>query len=426
MSASKLEYEQWLEFYREHAERQLLPFWRNAEDKEYGGVYTCFNNSGDRLLSRDKFTWSQGRFLWLWTRIASHCSRGLLRGEASSYIGQARKTFEFLERHAFLPDGSCSFLLSREGDNKEAIPGEGYDLSFYADCFVVIGYAEYARLTKNAQALDKAYTLYRHIERRLRSGTVRSEPYPVPPGYDAHGYSMIMLNTSQELANAMEELGDRRSPELRSDSRVWMEDIIFRFADGRDWIPELLPRSKEVNANTLLARHINPGHTIECMWFVIVEAQKNQRSDIVDRAAGIAANTLELGWDEQYGGLFRYVDREGGEPRGERAGDRFEQLVADTWNMKLWWPHSEALYTTLLCGESTRDARFYTMFRRLHDYVFRVFPNPDRSIGEWIQIRDHQGDPVDAVVALPVKDPYHILRNVLLIIELLDARLKAR
>lgn len=48
-----------------------------------------------------------------------------------------------------------------------------------------------------------------------------------------------------------------------------------------------------------------------------------------------------------------------------------------------------------------------------------MFPNTDKGIGEWIQIRDRFGQPEEKLVALPVKDPYHILRNMLLLTELL-------
>ena len=47
-------------------------------------------------------------------------------------------------------------------------------------------------------------------------------------------------------------------------------------------------------------------------------------------------------------------------------------------------------------------------------------------MGEWIQIRDRRGAPVDKVVALPVKDPYHVLRNLLLILELLSSQKESR
>jgi N-acylglucosamine 2-epimerase len=50
-----------------------------------------------------------------------------------------------------------------------------------------------------------------------------------------------------------------------------------------------------------------------------------------------------------------------------------------------------------------------------------VFPQPDSAIGEWIQIRDRRGEPLDIVVALPVKDPYHIARNLIQALELFSA-----
>ena len=95
------------------------------------------------------------------------------------------------------------------------------------------------------------------------------------------------------------------------------------------------------------------------------------------------------------------------------------------WGSKLWWVHSEALYTSLLMYDSTGDPEFLDMFEKIFDYTYKTFPNPDRNIREWIQIRTREGLKQDKVVALPVKDPYHIIRNVIMIIELLEAR-KAR
>lgn len=42
-----------------------------------------------------------------------------------------------------------------------------------------------------------------------------------------------------------------------------------------------------------------------------------------------------------------------------------------------------------------------------------TFPDPDGQ--EWIQIRSRDGSPLDEVVALPVKDPMHIARSLLLL-----------
>jgi N-acylglucosamine 2-epimerase len=93
--------------------------------------------------------------------------------------------------------------------------------------------------------------------------------------------------------------------------------------------------------------------------------------------------------------------------------------LKNDWDNKLWWPHSEALYSTLLSYSLTKDKGLAELYNEVHDYTFATFPNPDKQVGEWIQIRDRQGKPVTKVVALPVKDPFHIARSFMLIIELL-------
>lgn len=57
------------------------------------------------------------------------------------------------------------------------------------------------------------------------------------------------------------------------------------------------------------------------------------------------------------------------------------------------------------------------MYQKTAELTFRVFPDP--VAGEWIQIRDRNLEPESKVVALHVKDPYHIMRNLVYIIEML-------
>src|SRR5690554_5431684 len=103
-------------FYRRHLEEAVLPFWLGGpSDREHGGVFTCLENESGRLVSRDKFVWSQGRFAWLMAHAARMARRGLLSGDAGDYLARARETADFLIEHAFLPDGSCAYLLTEEG-----------------------------------------------------------------------------------------------------------------------------------------------------------------------------------------------------------------------------------------------------------------------------------------------------------------------
>src|SRR4051794_5352979 len=130
-----------LMFYRDHAVADLLPFWWKAVDTRHGGIFTCFDNRGANLVSRNKYTWSQGRFVWLWSHIAQMMQASMLPGDPARYLEEAARTVSFLNRHVFLPNNNCAYVLSEEGGK---IEGESSDTSIYSDCFVLLGFAEYA------------------------------------------------------------------------------------------------------------------------------------------------------------------------------------------------------------------------------------------------------------------------------------------
>lgn len=399
----------------------ILPFWSRTIDVKHGGVFNCWNNAGTQLVSRDKFTWSQGRFVWLWSRMAEATRRGLLPGEADVYLAQARRTVEFLRAYTFLPDGRCAFLLSETGEVKEAIPGRGPAPSIYADCFVAMGFAEFARVSGDSRALDEGWALMKLIERRIAAGGVPTWPEPIPEGYASHALAMIFLNVALVVYRACEGLGDPRAGEVwakvvATAGRIFDE---FMQPDGR--IAELRPRERgAVDDDTLLGRHVNPGHALEGLWMLLSVAAREGREEWLTRGAAAVRFAFARGWDEAHGGLFHYVDRAGGEPSG-RAGDSpYERGVRASWDAKLWWVHSEALAAALTSWRCTGDAAARAWFDRTWEYALRVFPQPDATVGEWIQIRSRQGEPLDRVVALPVKDPYHIARNLLQMLEMLS------
>ncbi len=416
-----LEAESLQQFYQDQLTDNFLPFWNRAVDRQYGGIFTCFSNSGAQLLSTNKFVWSQGRFVWTWAHLAEACQRGLLVAEnAAQYLETARLGAEFLMQHALLDNGSAASWLTRTGVPFEANPGQGLDASFYSDCFVILGWAEYARVARDAHWLTQALDLWHRVRTRLAEGTAKSEPYPVSPGWTAHAHPMILLNTAHTLYEAARTLKADPAPVLLEQMHTYVDIILSRQAEG-DLLPEL--RSNDpTDSDTLQARHLNPGHVIESMSFIVKALQVlplSTPTPHLHQALRILQHALMVGWDPEYGGLLRYVDRDGGPPKGRLIGGAYEDLVQSSWDTKLWWPHVEALYATLLARTISGDLSWEAQYLRLHGYAFATFPQSDPQIREWIQIRDRQGYPVDAVAGLPVKDPFHILRSFLLIIELL-------
>ena len=118
--------------------------------------------------------------------------------------------------------------------------------------------------------------------------------------------------------------------------------------------------------DTPTGRTVNPGHAIETSWFLLEEARRRGDSQLLAGALQILEWSLEMGWDPQYGGILYFVDCDGKQP------EPYE------WDMKLWWPHNEALYATLLAHHLTGDAKWATWYERLHAYTFSHFP--DREV----------------------------------------------
>ena len=55
---------------RRHLVDDVLAWWSaHGPDPAHGGVLTCWDNAGSRLVSTDKYTWSQGRWTWLTARL---------------------------------------------------------------------------------------------------------------------------------------------------------------------------------------------------------------------------------------------------------------------------------------------------------------------------------------------------------------------
>lgn len=424
---AKLDTKRYLDFFKKELTENLLYFWMpRCLDRAHGGYLNCFSNDGARLVSTDKYTWSQGRFLWIFSRLAMLESNLFDKAARDEFLAYAKSGRDFLLKHVLLApnDYRCVFLTDAAGAPKRVGDHEGYDLSISADCFVVAGFAAYARAAGDCEAWEFAKTLGRSVWERYQSGNYRSLPYPVTPAYRPHAKPMILTNVCCELYRAALIFEPAYAPHLLSRIEQCHREVFEVFADGRHLVHEFRYAAGDFPQN-LFGQHINPGHTLEDMWFQLEAADLLGNDRYRAEIAEIAKATFRLGWDDVYGGIYHFIACDGldtGYVPGDAANEPQMSLVLGDWGSKLWWVHSEAIYTTLLLYCRTGDPEFLEMFGRVFDYTFRTFPNPDRGIREWIQIRTREGRPQEKVVALPVKDPYHIIRNVLLCIELLEKR----
>ena len=413
-------------FYENELTNRILSFWLpRCRDNEHGGFVNCFTNRGDKLMARDKYTWSQGRFVWMFSRLSTTKAPIFDAAQRKHFLSLAKNGADFLMQHCLLPGEllRCTFLMEADGTPKYVAGCDTLDMSIYADCFVVLGLSAYSVAANDRAAYDFARKLYHSIRERFATRQFHTLPYPLSSGYRQHGESMIMSNVTKEMHDAAAVMDKAFLAELEENLAFYTSDILEHFTDENNVIHEIITKDNTFFPD-LLGQQANPGHTIEDMWFMIDAADILHKPEMVAKAAAIAKKALKIGWDEEFGGILHYASPNGGQPAGDPGATADEPMTKQLsgWGDKLWWIHSEALYTTLLCHLRTGDPEFLAWHDKVFDYTFSVFPNPDPEIREWIQILTREGRPQDKVVALPVKDPYHITRNLLLLVELLYER----
>ncbi len=153
-------------------------------------------------------------------------------------------------------------------------------------------------------------------------------------------------------------------------------------------------------------RTVNPGHAIETSWFMMEEARRRADSNLLSRACEILEWSLDAGWDAEHGGLLYFVDRDGKQP------EPYEH------ELKLWWPHTEAMYACLLAFHLTHDPRWSEWYDRVHEWAFSHFA--DGEYGEWFGYLRRNGAVCSTVKGNMWKGPFHLLRKQLYAWKLLE------
>lgn len=379
------------QFLRDHLLNEVIPFWEaNGPDPE-GGFNTCLREDG-RLINRDKFLWSQWRAVWVFARL--HGSFG----PRSQWLDIAEQTAAFALRHGWDEQAQgWRWRVSAEGHVLD-----GYE-SIYADGFAMYGLGELFRVTGNPEYERWARRTADAVMVKLRQSHDRipHAPYPVPPGASVHGIPMLFSLKFAELGDLLGE------PMYLEVARALHREVFERFYRHEwDLMVERVAEKGGLYPGPE-GRAVVPGHVIEDMWFQIHCARILGDPDCVGKALPLIRRHLEFGWDDQYGGLFLARDAEGQQPVG--------WLFAD---LKLWWPHTEALYACLLAWKEMRADWAQEWYQRIFDYSLRHFYMP--SVGEWRQRLARNNQPYEGTVALPVKDPFHLPRSLILQVELLD------
>ncbi|HOZ46791.1 MAG TPA: AGE family epimerase/isomerase [Candidatus Hydrogenedentes bacterium] len=366
--------------YREALLDDVLPFWeRHSIDRECGGYFTCLERDG-RVFDTDKFVWPQARQVWIFSMLYNRLEK------RPAWLDIARHGADFLRAHGRDKKGNWYFSLDRAG--RPLV--QPYNI--FSDCFAAMAFSQYALACGDDDAKRIALTTYKNI--LARQANPKGQYNKLVPGTRP----LIGLALPMILANLTLELEWLLDADLLGKTLDDCIDQVFnRFLDDERLLihEHVAPDGSKVDC--LEGRVILPGHGIEAMWFFMDIARRRNDASLARRATDVAISLLEYGWDEEYGGLVYYRDKEGHPP---------QQLE---WDRKLWWVHNEALVAAVMGYALTGDEACRTWFERLHEYTWARFPDPE--YGEWFGYLDRRGNVFLSLKGGKWKGCFHVPRT---------------
>lgn len=374
-------------------------FWlKNGMDRENGGVYTCLDRKGE-VYSTDKSVWMQGRCAWTFAHLCR------LYGKRDEWMEASKSCLDFMEKYCINPDadGRMYFTVTAEG---KPLRQRRY---CFSEGFYAIANAEYYGLTGEKVYIDRARRAYELIY-KLNNGLIADPtglgPKTIPETRTGRALAdpMIFLNIISVLRRVdpeHREEYDKRSAECT--------EAIFKY----HYHPELKCTLESVALDGTpelwytAGRVVNPGHDIECSWFLMEEANYRKDEEIHKTAEQIFRNAIEAGWDNTYGGLLYFIDCLG------KPTEAYEH------DMKLWWPHDEIMIASLMAYRDTGDEYYADWFFKTLDYCKEHFADPE--YGEWYGYLRRDGLPTEpSTKGSTFKGPFHLPRMLSMTDKMLD------
>lgn len=361
----------------------VIPFWlRHGMDRVHGGIMTALDRDGS-VLDTDKSVWFQGRAGWMFATLFNTVAK------RPEWLEAARSCVEFSRAHAFAPDGKMYFTVTREG-----LPLRMRRYVF-SESFAAIANAAYAKASGDSRAAEDATRIFEtYLRYCFEPGVMAPKFEPTRPTKGI-GPLMIGIVTAQELR---ESLGDVAAGGKTCSQ--WIDAFISEIE--RDFFkPDLKALMETVGPRGEVLDHLdgrvlNPGHAIECAWFIMHEGRLRGDERLIRLGVTMLDWMWARGWDEEHGGLFYFRDLHG-------------KPVQEYWHdMKFWWPHCEAIIATLLAWRLTGEERYAAMHRLVHDWSFSRFP--DREHGEWYGYLHRDGSVSQRAKGNMFKGPFHLPR----------------
>lgn len=367
------------EIYEQELLDNVMPFWmKHSIDEENGGYFNCLDRFGN-VFDTDKFMWLQAREVWTFATLYNE------QEPKAAWLAAAKHGAEFLELHGRDAEGNWYFSLDQFG--KPLV--QPYNI--FSDCFACMAFAALYKADPQPKYAEIAKSTFENIlKRRANPKGKYNKAFPGTRDLKNFALPMILSNLSLE----MEHLLDKKVVDgLLKDVIHEVMDVFYQQDSG------LILENVNLDgsfSDSFDGRLVNPGHIIEAMWFMMDLGVRLNDKNLIEKATDIALKSLDYGWDQEFGGIFYFLDIK---------NKPVQQLE---WDQKLWWVHLEALVCMAKGYQLTGRAECKDWFEKLHEYTWSRFRDPEH--GEWFAYLNRRGEVLLSLKGGKWKCCFHVPR----------------
>ena len=375
--------------YRRQLMDEIIPFWEDRVlDKKHGGYFNYFTREGN-LYDTLKPGWFIGRTMHTFALFYNEIEK------RDKWLDIASAGRKMMDGSFYAGHGRFNKMLDQKGKVLEGTT------SIFTDCFAIKGLYEYIVACGNSQQADLqlAEKLSHHLFENMKSANVQRTE--CPPGLQKHAMTFMSLVVAQESRRVLEDKYQYVIDEC-------IQRSLYAFAsDEHHAAFEYIG----IDGKPVLegaGRILDPGHTMEALWFAMEEGIHSGNNEIIKRAGQILDWVIDRSYDETYGGFYHLSDIDGKTEKLEAVD--YGPVKAD-WNCKIWWVQCEALLALAMSAVLNNNERHWQYFLKQREFTESAFR--DKEYGEWYSFTQPDGKLMCNLKGFAGKGPYHVPRCIL-------------
>lgn len=377
---------------KEELQKDIIPFWKNLRDDEKGGYYGWL--SYDLALDKksEKGCILNSRITWFFSNAYT-----LLKEE--SLLEEAKHGYEFLIKHCVDKEyGGIFWSLNYDGTPLDTTKHT------YNQAFCIYALASYYEASKDREALELAFNLFRLIEEKCTDEVGYLEAFTrdfKPESNEKLSENGVLadktMNTLLHVFEAYTELYRVTGvlPEWKEEANevrcrlAWMMDL---FADK---IYNPAKRRQEVffdkDYNTILDLH-SYGHDIETAWLIDRGVEVLGEEAYEEKMSPITQALTEQ--------IYRVAFD------GHSLANECDRGVVN--ENRIWWVQAETVVGFLNGYEKTPEHSEYRDAALVVWEFIKEHVVDQRSGSEWFWEVRADGTPIEGrPIVEPWKCPYH-------------------